>query len=56
MEKQELMHLLFAEIDEQSKNWEIAHDKKDFNESLKHTYASGVLIDFATKINSMKWK
>ena len=56
MEKQELMDLIFAELDEQSKNWEIAYDKKDFDKSLNHTYAGKVLIDFGTKINSIKWK
>ena len=56
MEKQELMDLLFAEIEEQNKKWRTAYDKKDFNKSLEHNYASKVLNGFGTKINSMVWK
>ena len=55
MEKQELMDLIFAEIAEQEKKWKIAYDKKDYNKSLEHNYASKVLNDFGTKINSIKW-
>ena len=56
MEKQELMDLLFLQIAEQSKKWKIAYEKQDFNKSLEHSYASKVLNDFGTKINSIKWK
>jgi len=56
MEKQELMDLLFAEIEEQNTKWKIAYDKKEYNKCLEHNYCSKVLTDFATKINSIKWK
>jgi len=55
MEKQELMDLLFAEIAEQEKKWKIAYDKKDYNKSLEYNYGGKVLINFLTKINSIKW-
>jgi hypothetical protein len=56
MEKQKIINLIFDEINEQSKQWRIAYDKKDFDKALQHNHTAKVLTDFGNKINSMKWE